>query len=175
MVDCGRGQGAAGRSCCTLPCVASTKERAASTPAVSNPTSTSQRLKVLPLFPIPFVPPLCPLFPLQNSQAPFYVLVETSGSSAEHDGAKLEAFLERALEAGLVGDGAIAQDGAQAAAFWHIREGITEALRHRGEERPLGIKLGLWAAHSSRSLPPHALPHLCGWHPSHPNSPTPRC
>lgn len=28
-------------------------------------------------------------------QAPFYVVVETSGSNEEHDGAKMSAFLER--------------------------------------------------------------------------------
>jgi hypothetical protein len=31
-----------------------------------------------------------------------YVLVETSGSSAEHDGEKLGGFLEGVMEAGLV-------------------------------------------------------------------------
>ena len=29
-------------------------------------------------------------------------------------------------------DGVLAQDMAQARQVWHIREGITEALRHRG-------------------------------------------
>lgn len=29
-------------------------------------------------------------------------------------------------------DGTIAQDGAQAKGIWYIREGITEALKHRG-------------------------------------------
>ena len=34
---------------------------------------------------------------------------------------------------GLVLDGTIAQDSTQAKGIWYIREGITEALRHRGE------------------------------------------
>ena len=32
-----------------------------------------------------------------SEQAPFYLVVETSGSNAEHDGAKLDAFLEDAM------------------------------------------------------------------------------
>lgn len=32
-----------------------------------------------------------------REQAPFYLVVETSGSNAEHDGAKLDAFLEDAM------------------------------------------------------------------------------
>jgi hypothetical protein len=35
-------------------------------------------------------------------QAPFYLVVETSGSNAAHDGEKLEQFLEDAMGAGLV-------------------------------------------------------------------------
>ena len=35
-------------------------------------------------------------------QAPLYVLVETSGSSAAHDGEKLGGFLEGVMAAGLV-------------------------------------------------------------------------
>lgn len=70
--------------------------------------------------------------PLPASGAPFFVVVETSGSEPTHDAAKMEAFLEAAMAAGAVEDGVIAQDGAQAAAMWRLREGITEALRHRG-------------------------------------------
>lgn len=70
--------------------------------------------------------------PLPDSKAPFYLVVETSGSDAAHDAAKLEAFLEGVLGEELISDGTIAQDSAQAAAIWHLREGITEGLRHRG-------------------------------------------
>ena len=35
-------------------------------------------------------------------QAPFYLLVETSGSDAEHDGQKMERFLEGLMAQGLV-------------------------------------------------------------------------
>ena len=59
-------------------------------------------------------------------------MVETSGSNAEHDGAKLEAFLEDAQGSGIVTDGTLAQDGSQAAAIWGLRESISEGLRHAG-------------------------------------------
>jgi D-2-hydroxyglutarate dehydrogenase len=68
----------------------------------------------------------------EGGDARHYMLVELSGSNAEHDAAKLEAFLERVLGDGSVSNGAIAQDGAQMAAMWRIREGITEALARTG-------------------------------------------
>jgi len=70
--------------------------------------------------------------PLPQSDAPFFVVVETSGSDVAHDGAKIEAFLEAAMAQGYVLDGVVSQDSTQAAALWRIREGITEALRRRG-------------------------------------------
>jgi D-2-hydroxyglutarate dehydrogenase len=70
--------------------------------------------------------------PLPESTAPFFLVVETSGSDPVHDASKMEAFLDAAMSAGVVIDGAIAQDSAQAASMWKLREGITEALRHRG-------------------------------------------
>jgi D-2-hydroxyglutarate dehydrogenase len=70
--------------------------------------------------------------PLPGSSAPFFLVVETSGSDAVHDASKMESFLDAAMSAGFVVDGAIAQDSAQAASIWKIREGISEALRHRG-------------------------------------------
>jgi len=83
---------------------------------------------------------------------PFYLLLETSGSSHDHDAEKLGAFLEAAMEEEeaeaaaaaaangavveaplpLVCDGAIAQDGRQAAALWQLRETITPSLSAAG-------------------------------------------
>ncbi|BFZ53116.1 D-lactate ferricytochrome c oxidoreductase [Savitreella phatthalungensis] len=63
---------------------------------------------------------------------PFYVLVETSGSSKEHDDEKLSGFFEDLLESGIVADGAVAQDATQAKALWSLREGITECLGKEG-------------------------------------------
>lgn len=44
------------------------------------------------------------------SESPFYVLVETSGSSAGHDSEKLTNVLEQVLNSGLVTDGTMATD-----------------------------------------------------------------
>jgi hypothetical protein len=44
------------------------------------------------------------------SESPFYVLVETSGSSAGHDAEKLTNVLEQVLNSGLVTDGTMATD-----------------------------------------------------------------
>ena len=62
----------------------------------------------------------------------FYCLIETSGSNADHDGDKLQTFLESVMEQGVVADGTLAQDETQLRALWSWREGITEALGHLG-------------------------------------------
>ncbi|KAI9740499.1 MAG: hypothetical protein M1834_005079 [Cirrosporium novae-zelandiae] len=69
--------------------------------------------------------------PLEE-QHPFYVLIETSGSNAEHDSEKLESFLEHVMSEEIVSDGVLAQDETQAKALWSWREGITECLGHWG-------------------------------------------
>ncbi|GMF97910.1 unnamed protein product [[Candida] boidinii] len=53
---------------------------------------------------------------------PFYVLIETSGSNKEHDDAKLESFLESAMEEGVVSDGVVSQDESQLKTLWRWRE-----------------------------------------------------
>jgi (R)-2-hydroxyglutarate---pyruvate transhydrogenase len=63
---------------------------------------------------------------------PFYCLIETSGSNAEHDNEKLEKFLEHVMGEEIVSDGVLAQDEAQIKALWAWREGITESLGHMG-------------------------------------------
>jgi D-2-hydroxyglutarate dehydrogenase len=67
-----------------------------------------------------------------SSSENFYILIETTGSDETNDREKLEAFLLKSLEKGLVSDGVIAQDINQASSFWRIREGITEALQKAG-------------------------------------------
>lgn len=69
--------------------------------------------------------------PLEE-QYPFYCLIETSGSNADHDSEKLQAFLEDVMEKGIVADGTLAQDETQVKSLWAWREGITEALGHLG-------------------------------------------
>lgn len=70
--------------------------------------------------------------PLPDGAYPFYVLIETSGSNGEHDRQKLDAFLEHAMEGGMVLDGTVAHDSTQAKAIWQLREGIAESLQKAG-------------------------------------------
>ncbi|XP_058086760.1 D-2-hydroxyglutarate dehydrogenase, mitochondrial isoform X3 [Magnolia sinica] len=70
--------------------------------------------------------------PLPPSIYNFYVLIETTGSNESYDKEKLEAFLLRSMEGGLISNGVVAQDINQASSFWRIREGITEALAKAG-------------------------------------------
>jgi len=52
--------------------------------------------------------------PLEG-RAPFYMLIEVSGSNEEHDSAKLTGFLEHVMESGMVTDGTLAADSTQMA------------------------------------------------------------
>jgi D-lactate dehydrogenase (cytochrome) len=64
---------------------------------------------------------------------PFYALIELTSSNADAGlGATMEALLAKALEDELVPDGAIAASGAQAKAFWHLREGLSEVQGFEG-------------------------------------------
>jgi len=67
-----------------------------------------------------------------ETEHPFYVLIETSGSNSEHDNEKLEKFLEYVMEKEIVSDGTLAADETQIKALWAWREGIAEALGHWG-------------------------------------------
>ncbi|KAI2626522.1 D-lactate dehydrogenase 2 mitochondrial precursor [Hypoxylon sp. NC1633] len=63
---------------------------------------------------------------------PFYCLIETSGSNAEHDSEKLMRFLEDVMSKDIVSDGVVAQDETQLRSLWAQREGITETIGHWG-------------------------------------------
>ncbi|KAI9139934.1 actin interacting protein 2 [Paraphysoderma sedebokerense] len=63
---------------------------------------------------------------------PFQVLIETSGSKKDHDDEKLNGFLEEMMGEEVVVDGAVAQDNAQIASMWSIRESIPEACSKAG-------------------------------------------
>ena len=69
--------------------------------------------------------------PLSTSH-PFYCLIETSGSNADHDSEKLTEFSDDLLNKEVISDGALAQDETQAQDFWSWREGIPECLGHWG-------------------------------------------
>ncbi|XP_006902994.1 PREDICTED: d-2-hydroxyglutarate dehydrogenase, mitochondrial [Elephantulus edwardii] len=79
--------------------------------------------------------------PCPVQESPFYVLVETSGSSAEHDSAKLTSFLEHVLDSSLVTDGSMATDLRKMQALWALRERITEALSREGYTYKYDISL----------------------------------
>lgn len=65
---------------------------------------------------------------------PAAVLIELSDQDDEPGlRERLEAGLIDSVEAGLVLDAAVAQDGTQAKAFWRIREGVSEALVREGK------------------------------------------
>ncbi|KAI0377805.1 hypothetical protein F5Y04DRAFT_263307 [Hypomontagnella monticulosa] len=69
--------------------------------------------------------------PLEGEH-PFYCLIETSGSNADHDSEKLQSFLEDIMSKEIVTDGVVAQDETQFRSLWSQREGITETLGHWG-------------------------------------------
>ncbi len=69
----------------------------------------------------------------------WYVLLEWSSTRARREGAnetglreKMEAYLGDAMEIGLVLDAAIAQNEAQARAFWALRENHSESQKREG-------------------------------------------
>ncbi|KAF2841258.1 D-lactate dehydrogenase 2 mitochondrial precursor [Patellaria atrata CBS 101060] len=67
-----------------------------------------------------------------EGEHPFYCLIETSGSNTDHDGEKLEKFLEYVMEQEIVSDGVLAQDKTQINELWACREGVPETLSHWG-------------------------------------------
>ncbi|KNA25760.1 hypothetical protein SOVF_003960 [Spinacia oleracea] len=81
--------------------------------------------------------------PLPPAVHNFYVLIETTGSDESYDREKLETFLFRLMESGLILDGVVAQDINQVSSFWRIREGIPEALMKSGAVYKYDLSLPL--------------------------------
>ncbi len=73
--------------------------------------------------------------------APFYVLIETSGSRPEHDEEKVMGLLESLQEASLITDGTIARDETQARHLWSLRESIPEACARFGRVHKYDVSL----------------------------------
>lgn len=67
-----------------------------------------------------------------SSSSSFYVLLETSGSNAAHDEAKLQMFIDTVTSSGLVTDGTIATVPSKIKALWRLREEITAGLLDDG-------------------------------------------
>ncbi len=67
------------------------------------------------------------------TKSPWYLLIELSAPDDESAlTANLEAFLGKALEAGIASDAVIAQSHEQAAKLWALRENISEAQKREG-------------------------------------------
>jgi len=87
--------------------------------------------------------------PFDDEKYPFYMLIETSGSSEDHDTDKLEKFCEVALEGegedgeGLVSNCVMAQDIAQSKGIWRLREGISDAMSTAGYVYKYDVSLPL--------------------------------
>ena len=65
---------------------------------------------------------------------PAAVLIELSDQDDKAAlGERLEAAVIGGVEADLIRDAAVAQDGTQARSFWRIREGVSEALVRVGK------------------------------------------
>ncbi|XP_053990173.1 D-2-hydroxyglutarate dehydrogenase, mitochondrial isoform X2 [Hylaeus volcanicus] len=62
----------------------------------------------------------------------FYILLETSGSDANHDEEKLAAFVEKALADDMIEDGTLTSDPAKMKHMWSIREHISDAILKEG-------------------------------------------
>jgi len=67
-----------------------------------------------------------------TSTSPWYVLVEAAGAAQFHLGAIVESAIGEAIAKGEVSDAALAASEAQRAAFWAIRENISEAQKKEG-------------------------------------------
>lgn len=68
-----------------------------------------------------------------SAPSPWYVLVElSSGSNGEELNVLLERSLASAVEQAWVSDAVVAQSDTQRAAFWQVREAMSDAQRHEG-------------------------------------------
>ncbi|HYF42759.1 MAG TPA: FAD-linked oxidase C-terminal domain-containing protein, partial [Ramlibacter sp.] len=86
-----------------------------------------------------------------QAESPFGVLLENADHESEaHARAGFEGLLEAAMEAGCVTDAVVAENLAQAAQLWHVRESIPLAQAQEG----LNIKHDI-------SLPVSRIPEFC--------------
>ena len=70
-------------------------------------------------------------FPLDDIH-PFCILIETHGSSKEHDEEKMEAFIETLMNDGTVVDGVLAQNLSQLETMWKTRESCNPSVAATG-------------------------------------------
>jgi FAD/FMN-containing dehydrogenase len=84
------------------------------------------------------------LSPPFEQQASHYVLVEAEGAEP----AEIERWTTQLFESGLVLDGVLARDRAQAAELWALREGISESLSATGLPHKNDVALPIAALES---------------------------
>lgn len=83
-----------------------------------------------------------------GEDAPFFVLIETTGSNKDHDDQKLTALLEDLLESEIVTNGVLAQDNTQFTSLWELRETITEAAGKTGKVFKYDVSLPVSSMYS---------------------------
>jgi FAD/FMN-containing dehydrogenase len=67
-----------------------------------------------------------------STDSPFTILIETSGSSKDHDDEKLSNLLETLMASELITDGVLSESQTHAQQFWAVREGIPVACGKAG-------------------------------------------
>lgn len=101
-----------------------------------------------------------------SADLPVHVLLECSSSEAIDLRALVETLLAEAMEAGLVAEAVLATSGAQARAFWGIREGLVEGQAKQGfhVRTDLSVRLSQVPALIERARA-HVAAHHPGWRP----------
>jgi D-lactate dehydrogenase (cytochrome) len=87
---------------------------------------------------------------------PWYLLLElASGKAGDHLAETLEALLAEAYDDGLIGDAALAASAAQTAAFWRLREGMSEAQKPEGGsiKHDISVPVSRIPAFLARAIP----------------------
>ncbi|XP_031789445.1 D-2-hydroxyglutarate dehydrogenase, mitochondrial [Nasonia vitripennis] len=62
----------------------------------------------------------------------FYVLIETAGSHLAHDEEKLETFLTKLMDGGIVDDGTVTSEPSKIKSIWELRERLAESQTKEG-------------------------------------------
>eukprot|EP00004_Rigifila_ramosa_P003367 TRINITY_DN1361_c0_g1_i1.p1 TRINITY_DN1361_c0_g1~~TRINITY_DN1361_c0_g1_i1.p1 ORF type:complete len:483 (+),score=94.22 TRINITY_DN1361_c0_g1_i1:71-1519(+) len=88
------------------------------------------------------------LDPLPHLKAPFYMVIETSGSNNAHDIEKIEAFMKECVDSGSALDAVLASNEKQRAALWLLREGAATALAQSGYVYKYDLSLPLSVLYS---------------------------
>lgn len=79
-----------------------------------------------------------------DEKLPVHAIIECASSEAVDLTTLVETLLQQSLESGLIADAVMARSGAQARAFWAIREGLVEGQARRGYHvrTDLSVRLG---------------------------------